>query len=129
VARPIEPDPRSHLVAFRLTRGEHSVVDKAAQAAGLTPPLWAREQAVLAAGAKPARRRKAQGAELSPEAYHTLRALGVELVRQGRNLAQMQHRLNAIGQFPPNEFLAHAAEVDRLLAEIRRQLHGGDQAP
>lgn len=129
MARPIEPDPKSHVVAFRLTRSQRKAAIVAADAAGLTLPLWARELAVIAAGAPKPRRRKDQGAGLSPEAYHTLRALGVELVRQGRNLAQMQHRLNAIGQFPPNEFLAHAAAVDSLLAEIRRQLEGGDRSP
>src|SRR5437016_5774289 len=111
MARPIEPDPRSRVVAFRLTRAQSKPAEAAAHAAGLTLPLWVRELALQAAAAPEPKRKKAHGAALQPEAYHTLRTLGVELVRQGRNLAQMQHRLNAIGQFPPNEFLAHKAAV------------------
>lgn len=120
MARPIEPDPRSHVVSFRLTRTQRKPVEQAAQAAGMSLPLWSREQAVRAANAGEPRRRKPHGAQLPPEAYHTLRTLGVELVRQGRNLAQMQHRLNALGQYPPNEFVAHAAAVEALLAQIRQ---------
>jgi len=127
MGRPVADNPLSITVAARLTAEEALALREAAAKAGLSPAAYIREQ--LTTAKKGGRRRKAKPGPLADaQDFHIVRTLGVELVRQGRNLNQIQHRLNQQYNYDPDrittppELKGVLADIHALLAKVRPAL-------
>lgn len=126
--RPVEANPKAVTRSCRLTAAEALAVDEAARAAGLSVSAYIHQQLTGAPRRRPVAGTAAGTMATDASAFHAVRALGVELVRQGKNLNQITHRLNQAAQMdpasvtPPPELAAVLAEIAALLDKIRPAL-------
>ena len=121
--RPKSPDPRTEIIALRLTLGEVVALKRLADANGTTPAAFLR--ALLATARSRGRKGRRAGAPITPPRQRTISIVEPHrldsesyqsILRLGVNLNQIAKHCNTWGYAPPSELASLLAEIRAVLA-------------